>query len=343
MNRTVLALAACLAPAPARAEILPTFSSGRSETEASHVVVADDTGKVLESWRGDLKPGDVLPLPGFRLRLEQPVGGLARQLGGKPDGGPDKVTGKRLVLFLRKGGPKYDRGQVVGSWSAAHFTGQFDVSTLWVEDGQAFGLEQWINPGPQEMTRLGTEAEFKAGVARLNETVRGLIAKARAAEKPADRAKILAGVVTGSPGFAAEAFAGLEWCGPAAVPALRTILAKDLVGEPEVVGALSVMAKLGPAARDDLVKHLAAQLAAWKDLPDWATRPAGLEPHEAGAHRQLLAATGNPDAFRGTTADQRKVLRDLRDVWARHPVLSKVGEAGDRVHDRLDHALDRSK
>src|SRR5262245_32887955 len=99
MPRLLLALVALSVPATARAAIMPSFSMGRCENEASHVVVVDNTGKVLESWRGDLTPGDRLPLSEFNIKLEQPV-----EKFGNKDGVPEKVTGKRLVLFLKKGG-----------------------------------------------------------------------------------------------------------------------------------------------------------------------------------------------------------------------------------------------
>lgn len=49
--------------------------------------------------------------------------------------------------------------------------------------------------------------------------------------------------------------------------------------------------------------------------------------------------TSNPDAFADLTAAQRKTVREIRDLWADHPVLSKLGEKGDRVRDRLDRVL----
>ena len=92
------ALVVLAAASPARAEILPSFGTGQCESNATHVVVVDDTGKVLESWRGDLAPGDVLPIAEFRLPKEaghRPGFGI----------GPKTVSGKRVVLFLVKDGP----------------------------------------------------------------------------------------------------------------------------------------------------------------------------------------------------------------------------------------------
>jgi hypothetical protein len=336
MTRIALAFAALLAvPTFARAEILPSFSSGRCETAATHVVVTDGTGKVLESWRGDLKPGDLLPLKEFHI----PPGGVVSKFGRK-EGAPERVTGKRLVLFLIRGMPMYDRGQQVGSWAPAHWVGDFDVSVLWIEDGHAFALEQWINPGPQQITHAGTEAEFKKLVEGVNRAVHDLLAKARAETSLAERSKILAGIAEKYPGFAPEAFAGLEWCGADAVAAMRPLVdGKQLVGDPVIFGVYSTMAKIGAPARDDLLRHLAGQLATWKELSqqiEWAKK---LEFDQPRLYRLLLVVTANADAFRDLTAAQHKTVRELRDLWAAHPVLSKLGEKGDRVHDRLDRAL----
>jgi hypothetical protein len=57
----------------------------------------------------------------------------------------------------------------------------------------------------------------------------------------------------------------------------------------------------------------------------------------------LLAAIENPDAFPDLTAEEKKTIQDLRALWAEHPVLSKLGDKGDRVTDRLGAILSRAK
>src|SRR5262245_66021497 len=115
MNRLALVfLASLAAPSFACAEILPSFSMGHYDRDASHVVVVDNFGKVQESWRGDLKPGDLLPLKELHIPLEADVGQF-----GKKEGAPQKVSGERLVLFLKRGMSVYDRAHTVGSWATA--------------------------------------------------------------------------------------------------------------------------------------------------------------------------------------------------------------------------------
>ena len=342
MSRSMLVLAVLLgAPALARSEILPTFAMGHCEVRASHVVVVDDAGKVLESWRGDLKPGDVLPVADFHLKTIPPVGRF-----GKVEGTPEKITGKRMILFLKRGETKFGRGLVVGSWAAANWYGGFDISTAWVEGGHVFVVEQFVNPGPAELVHQGTEAEFKKRVGQVDRTVGAMMARARAEKKLSDRAKILAEVVARYPGFAPAALAGLEWCGADAVPALRSLVREEKnpsVGDPELRGTYEVLGKIGEPARDVLVEHLADQLRIWKEVVGQVGGLKELDENSVRTYKLLLAATAHPEAFANLTAAQLKTVRELRDLWVKHELLSKLGEKGDRVADRLDRLLPREK
>lgn len=341
MQKIALALVLALAaPGGARAAILPSFELHDCANRASHVLVVNDKGVVLESWRGDLAPGDRVPLDEFKLALEHDV---KAPFGEKPEAGPKKVTGKRLVVFLKRGGSRFGNGQEVGSWGAADRFGWFNASVAWIEDGHAFGLVQWINPGPQEMSKVGTEEELKKHVAKVNKARAEEFAKARATKDLGKRAEILGEIVNNYPGFAAEALAGLEWCGEDALPALRKIVGKEFAANSELLRAYGIMTKIGAPARDDLMKVVTWQLPAWKDqlarIEYNAKHGMGLDVDERYWHRLLLVLTANPDAFATATAAQQKLLRDLRDLWAGHPVLSKLGEKGDRVPDRLDLVL----
>ncbi len=343
MKRIALALALVLAlaaPGAARAGSLPSFDARDCTNRASHIVVVNDKGAVLESWRGDLAPGDRVPLDAFDVALEHEI---KPPFGEKLKDKPKKVTGKRLVVFLKRGGSRFGNGQEIGSWGAANGFGWFNASMAWIEDGQAFGLVQWINPGPQVMSHVGTEDDLKKHVAKVNTTLANEFAKARAEKDTGKRAELLAAVVNDHPGFAAEALAGLEWGGEAALPALRKIVAREFAANSELLATYGIMSKIGAPARDDLMKVISWQLPAWKDqlarIEYNAEHKIGFEVDERYWHRLLLVVTANPDAFAGVTAEQQKLLRELRDLWAGHAVLSKVGEKGDRVADRLDRIL----
>lgn len=342
MNRFLLAALALLAPAAtARAEILPSFEASTCTERATHIVVVNEKGEVLESWRGDLVPGDRVPLAEMKIELEQVV---TPPFGTKVEPGtPMKVTGKRLVLFLRRGGSMFGTGQEAGGWGPAHWFSWFNASAVWVEDGRAFALHQWINPGPQTMAPTGTEAELRKFVREHSEARAKDFAAARAEKDFAKRADQLAKVALAHPGFAQEALAGLEWCGPDAVPALRKIVDTELIDNGTRIGAYAVLSKLGAPARAELTKPFA-----WlrKGLEDSLHRIEYNAEHKLGfgidekyTFALLRVLTDNPDAFAGATATERKQLQEMRDLWAGHAVLSLVGEKGDRVHDRLDRIL----
>jgi hypothetical protein len=143
-------------------------------TAATHIVLTTPEGVVLESWRGDLAPGDTVKLGSVplapidtismqftRLRGEHPYGEwyLPGCLGLKSDRGRepavlDRQPGRRLLLFLRK---VHDDTYGDFWWPAAnsHQTierrGLYESlslleivsstsSTLLVEDGVVFGL-----------------------------------------------------------------------------------------------------------------------------------------------------------------------------------------------------------
>lgn len=340
MIRTVLALV-CLAPAIARAESLPSFEAARCTARATHIVVVNAKGEVLESWRGDLVPGDRVPLAEMRIKLEQEVSAI---FGAKLEpGAPTKVTGARLVLFLRRGGSKFGTGQEVGGWAPAHWFGWFNASAVWIEGERAYALQQWINPGPQAMLPAGTESELKKAVREHSAARAKDFASARAEQDVAKRADRLAAVALEHPGFAPDALAGLEWCGPAAVPALRKIVDTELIDNRTRLDAYAVLSKIGPPARAELMKPFAWQLKAWKDalgsIEYNAEHKIGFTTDERYRLALLRVVTDNPDAFAGATDAERKLLKELRDLWANHAVLSGVGEKGDRIADRLDRAL----
>lgn len=338
MRVFITAAVILLLPNPGRAETLPTFWMGECNTNATHVIVVDSKGTVLESWRGDLKPGANVPLKDFRIKLDRVIyDGLQPR---KPE---ERVTGNRLVLFLTNKGTKYSKERPVAGWAAAHWCGDFDVSVAWVEKGIAYVLHQPINPGPLVPIRWVTEEELKKSVTGLNKAVERQLARARGEKDLAARAKLLAGIVIQTPGLAAPAFGGLEWCGADGVPALRSITGKELIGDPERIAAYRTLALVGGPARDDLLKLLNTQLKYWKDYARKIEYSGRLEPEDEGRYRILAAATSNPAAFAQLTPAQRETVRDFREFWAKHPVLSKLGESGDRIQDRLGVALASDK
>ncbi len=119
------------------AEAVPSFSLVYAQRNATHVVVVDANGVVLESWRGDLVKGDTVPFRATKKPLE-----VVNPFPKEPrDPKVDSVTGKRRVLFLV-------REKSSDSWTPCGFLlPEERFATVWVEDGQCFAVYQFTNPG----------------------------------------------------------------------------------------------------------------------------------------------------------------------------------------------------
>ena len=126
-----------------RAENVPSFSLDYANEKATHIVVVDEAGLVLESWRGDLKAGARLHYKASDKAL--PVVEVPKLLESKIK----EVTGKRRVLFLIRtgGGRGLDRAPLSYS-PAGYLKPDISLATVWVEKGECFAIYQWINPGP---------------------------------------------------------------------------------------------------------------------------------------------------------------------------------------------------
>jgi hypothetical protein len=169
MPRTLpfIALAfVCFAPA-VRAEILPSFDVVSASKNASQVVVVED-GKVVESWIGDLQPATQLFPAGAKpkpINVEYSFRGISVvdevELAKRGVKKVEAVTGKRKVRFLAPENSEL--------WESKHLNSRYEYNTVWIEDGQAFAIMQWINPGPSGLQPLNmTEAELKAAVQEIN-------------------------------------------------------------------------------------------------------------------------------------------------------------------------------
>jgi hypothetical protein len=350
--RTAASLSAMLLLAgAARAAILPTFDRGDCNEHATHVLVVNKAGEVIDVWRGDCKVGTRLPLEEFKIKPEHDLRSPFERTA------TGRVTGNRIVLFLTTSGPKYGRGLVVQGWAAANWQADFNASAVWVEDGKTYALTQIFNPGNLFMAPHrpeDTEAKLKEKVETLNMDVWLFLHQARAEPNLAKRANFLAEVVIDYPGFATAVFAEMTKCGADALPAIRTIIYPDplekprgtrvlatasSIGYPATAAAYRTLASIGEPGCADLVRCLKEKLAGWKGNSNrlrWYPR---FEEDDKPGYEFLLALTSNPAAFARMTDAERAVVAEFRSFWAGHPFLSTLGKEGDRIQDRLDRGL----
>src|SRR5262249_22274855 len=130
MSRVRLGVVAFLLAAPVQAKILPSFEIDYSAWHATHIVVVDARGTVLESWLGDLKADNKLPLEQLGV---PPPGPITYPFRPRQATEPERVTGARTVLFLIRDGDK---------WKPAASYGGIKLSTVWIERDQAHAFMQ---------------------------------------------------------------------------------------------------------------------------------------------------------------------------------------------------------
>jgi len=127
----------------AAAESVPEFNLDYAKEKANTIVVVDETGLVLESWLGTLKPESKLHYKADEK--PRPVVEVPMILESKIK----EVSGKRRILFLIRtgGGRGLDRSPI-GYAPASFLKPDISLATVWVEKGECFAIYQWRNPGP---------------------------------------------------------------------------------------------------------------------------------------------------------------------------------------------------
>jgi hypothetical protein len=130
LRHGVVLVAVLLLPVQASAWSSPdgerfSFDLTACSCGATHIVVVEPDGRVVESWRGDLKPGEMvflgyegltprntLPWESLRLRPEKDSKAWYQSAVELPAVAPSEVKGTLLILFLRREG-KHPNGSGV--------------------------------------------------------------------------------------------------------------------------------------------------------------------------------------------------------------------------------------
>ena len=174
--------------------VQPSFGGHACTWDATHIVVVtegekiDGVVEVLESWKGDLKKGDVITVPQLAAFAPKEKRLIAEKLfQDERPGRLTHVTCSRIVLFLIKEEETDGAGALKVKWLPANlYWKKMDVSMLWVEQKQVYGFWQQENPGPSELIPFGkTEGKLHEDVANLVKIQVAL----RSATRPFDQAK----------------------------------------------------------------------------------------------------------------------------------------------------------
>jgi hypothetical protein len=301
------------------AKNLPEFHTRMCTYRAKQVVVvktvsaAEGKFRVEESWKGDLKQGGELVVPG-----------LVKEAKG------------HMILFL-----KYDANwESAVHWHPAGF--DWHTTVVWLdEDDVAYAVEQQNNPGPAEIVRIGTRSRLKENVRYFLKTEADLAA-AKGTKDVDRRVGLLAAIVNGDYDRKDEAFVELGRCGPKALPILR----KFLSGPANYSQYHAVMAFAESGGKDvgaELASMLEEELAYWKKVAPtlklgWYT---GSDHEPSQRFTKLNAFIYLYETQR--IPELRKTLSVTRDLLRTFPTsrsnqLDQMGDATAKVLDRLLYA-----
>lgn len=339
MKRIFLITLLLITAAPsARAGIRPSFHLPYCSWVASHVVVVTEGEKidgvltVLESWKGDLTPGDVVSVPEL-AEFSSESSRLVRKSYLAADAEPPRhVTGDRMILFLKE----KPRGESVGKeaargrvWEPASSAG-VNVSALWVEGDTTYAFIQVMNPGPTVLVdNRRSEGEVKSVFSEVDEE-HAALERAAAVKDPAARAEAL------EPFTARElylsrlaAFEALRGCGRAALPTLRRMLGDEtrMKTHAEVVETMTEVG--GADVGEELTRLVGEELAFWKAKGPGLKRGWWNEVDETEAgnlrdrHMRLYAALRGLKKLRHEGS--HAVVAELRDFWRSWPQLDDPG------------------
>ena len=348
-------------PPSASAGIQPSFYAEECSWRATDIVVVTEGQKidgifeVLETWKGDLQPGETITIPemaAFKAkdaRLIDKWSWLQKEK--EP---PEYVTGARMILFLRdakKVPEDLDRDKQANTtssrWIAANLIGsEIKYSTVWIDKGKLNWFVQQINPGPSLLSRIKTtETELKTEVFSVLSTQNSLKA-ALAIADPALRAEGLEPFTHHTIYRAKEqAFTALAECGEAALPVLRRMLHNDSLRKLHAK-VIETFAKASrKTAGPELTTWVETEFEFWKQTAPslevgwWNGKGLGvnqfdgLEMAEPLRDRwmalyQAVQALGE---IRYTNAE--RVLSEVRDFWRSLPQLynDQISEACDKI------------
>lgn len=171
LNLAWVSLAECLilfaiVAIPLDAGIRPSFDLDPCSWNATHIALVQTTANegvfsVVESWKGDLKPGESLELPELKPNKNavpissypKPVGFDLEDRMGITEQIPRQPVGSQMILFLKE--QKVSGAGAPAKWGPASAWGGMKVSVLWIDGGKAFCFQQWENPGPSALSQCG--------------------------------------------------------------------------------------------------------------------------------------------------------------------------------------------
>jgi len=316
--------------------------------QATHIVVVEG-GKVVESWTGDLKPGDPIPENVAGLaKIPPPPFDPARLVTGEE---PPVVSGKRMVLFLAHV-PEYGGDPKKLIWMGATAGGFLDRSespatVAWLEGDRAYTVDGTYLRGraAYALRKDGSIAGLKQRVA-IGLAIRAQFEAAKADKDLEKRAERIVALIP-----IAEKYAGtwalgdctveLANCGAAAIPIFVDWMSHS---NPEYRDhAKWGLKELGVGPIDGVIKLLDGEIQCWRAFAREAKSELTLNDVLGGSPRppspnRLHLVLEAVRAMKLSAADQERVrkhtglveldriLRDLADTKQDESDMAKARE-----------------
>lgn len=333
---------------PVDAGIRASFSLDRCSWNATHIALVktipkDGVFSVVESWKGNLKPGDLLEVPGLKPNKDavaissypKPPGFNSQDWDGISEQIPRQPVGSRMILFLKKkeqsGAASPSEGNTTGTqWEPAG--SGMTVSALWIDGGKGFCFQQRMNPGPSALAECwqfpmapSDVAVFTVRIQRVLQVQKYLAETVAMKNHPEVRADRLGGIALGDVWEAQrEALDALGKSGTVALPEILQVMDKPPV---PYDGNITIRAFVEAAGKDRgelLHARLQQDLIYWKAVgptltPNWLDQLV-----EPGAslfvkfdETKLLIAELDKERY----SPAAQTAAELRDFWVSQPQL----------------------
>ncbi|RPJ60239.1 MAG: hypothetical protein EHM23_11110 [Acidobacteria bacterium] len=324
---------------PMYGALQPYFSLDFSSWRATHILLASEgeqiDGKlvILECWKGDLNPGDIIQLPelaSFNSRESRAIKTVPDH---GTEGQPQYVTGSRIGLFLRdkpmeaadNQEPANHQSSPSSVWQPASYFGM-NFCVIWIEADQTFGFRQLTMHEPSVLTGLGkSETEIRMRVSEILD-IHERFNAAVSFDDPARRAESLEPFALSDLFFFKQsAFDEMQKCGDSALPVLRRMLADEslLRLHRDVVKCLSKAG--GSAVGEEITRLVIDEMKFWKAIgaslkPGWWNQindpEISLLRDRYGKVYEVLYSL-NEMKFAGC----RETITEFRDFWRSLPQL----------------------